>query len=129
MDVVAEVLKLKGIKRAAVVHGDGFDEITPTGETEIILIEGQNIERLTIYPEEFGIKRCREDDLKIRDREHSLSIMKMLLSGKGPETIKDMVAMNLGMALYLLEEDITLKDAVSLAREKIDKGTSSINVN
>ena len=122
MDTMAKVLQLKGIKRAAVVHGDGFDEITPTGETQVILIEENNIKKFTITPEEFEIKRCSEQDLKIKDKNQSLEIMKLLFEGNAPQPIKDMVALNLGMALYLLNENMRLKDAVKSARQRIDKG-------
>ncbi len=121
MQTVAEVLKKKQIKRAAVVHGDGFDEITPTGETDVLLINGE-IKPMKIIPEDFDIKRCSPDKLQIRDREHSLNTMKLLMEGKAPQPIKDMVSLNLGMAIYLLEEEISLKDAVDMARDKVNRG-------
>lgn len=122
LELVANVLKMKKIKKGAVVHGDGYDEITPTGETKAILIEHENLKHITIIPEEFGIKRCSYEDLRCDSLEASLNIMKALFSGKGPEAIKDMVSLNLGMAIYLLEDNLSLKDAVKMAKNKINRG-------
>ncbi len=122
LDIVANVLQKKKIKRGAVVHGDGYDEITPTGKTKIILIENGDIKHVTITPEEFNIKRCSDSDLRCKSLEDSLNIMRSLFVGNGPQPIKDMVALNLGMSLYLLEDNMSLKDAVSLAQTKINKG-------
>ncbi len=122
MEVVAEVLRRKGVYRAAVVHGDGFDEITPTGETEVLLISKGEISHLTLSPQDFGIARCREEDLRCRDRDEAISLMEKLLMGTGPQPMLDMIILNLGMALFLLEEDISLQDAMSLARHKVARG-------
>lgn len=125
LELVANVLSKKKIKKGAVVHGDGYDEITPTGETKVIVVENGNLKYITITPEEFGIERCTSEDLKCNSLEESLNMMKLLFSGNAPQAIKDMVALNLGMAIYLLEDNMTLKDAVNLAKKTINKGISS----
>ncbi len=122
METIAEVLKIRGIKRGAVVHGEGFDEVTPTGETHVILVESSGISHLKIVPEDFGIRRCQEEDLRCRDKEEAISLMERVLIGGGPSPIRDMVTLNLGLALFLLEEGLSLKDAMEKARLKISKG-------
>jgi len=122
MDLIANVLKMKNISKAAVVHGDGFDEITPTGETKVILIKDGKLLSMSITPEDFGIKRCTHKDLQCKNLEDAIKMMEQVLDGEGPQPIKDMVALNLGMAIFLLEDEISLKDAVERAKSKTNQG-------
>ncbi len=126
MELIAQVLKKKGINRAAVVHGDGFDEITPTGETKVILVHQDQISNFTIKPEDFGIKRCTSDELTCKDRDRAIELMAMVLKGKGPDAIRNMVALNLGMCIFLLEDSMSLKDAILMAKDKVERGITKI---
>ena len=50
IEPVAETLKALGTERAWVVHGDGFDEITTTGETHVAELVGGEIRSFTLTP-------------------------------------------------------------------------------
>ena len=54
---VAETLKALGADRAWVAHGDGYDEITTTGETQVAELVGGEIRSFTLTPEAVGLKR------------------------------------------------------------------------
>ncbi len=121
--LIANVLHLLDIKHAAVVHGaGGFDEITPCGSSEIAFISKQGIDLQNIHPGEFDIPLCNPDDLAFPDTKDSLGLMESILQGKGPEAVKNMVVLNLGMSLYLLEEDLDLNTAMQIAGRKLQQG-------
>ncbi len=119
---MATVLRDRGVHRAAVVHGNGYDEITPTGDTRVILISSGEMKELIISPESLGISRCREEDLRCENREEAISLMERVLLGGLTGPVRDMVAMNLAMALFLLEEDISLEEAMDISLKKLEQG-------
>ena len=47
-----------GTKRALVVHGSGMDEISTTGETQIVELNDGKITKYTITPEKLGVNRA-----------------------------------------------------------------------
>ncbi len=69
VEPVAETLKTLGTEHAWVVHGDGYDEITTTGETQVAEVAGGEIRNFTLAPESFGLARHSRDDLRGGDRE------------------------------------------------------------
>ena len=48
-----------------------------------------------------------------------------ILAGKGNPAMRDMVALNLGCALHLLEDGLTLKQGVDKARDAIASGIAA----
>jgi anthranilate phosphoribosyltransferase len=126
LDTMARVLALSGIQRAAVVHGaGGFDELTPCGPARIVRVEGSRCREEVLDPADLGIARCRPDELACRDKEHSLAMMREVLAGRGPRPVLDMVALNLGLAVCLLEEELGLTDALLLAERRVRSGIGS----
>lgn len=97
----AQVLKVLGAERAVVVHGaDGLDEITTAAATFISEYNGRDILSYEITPEEFGIKRISESELKGGDPAENARLMTLILQGKGMRAHMDVVALNAGFALY-----------------------------
>lgn len=123
LKLVAQTLALTGSKRAAVVHGaGGFDELTPCGTGQVLFVEGKKIIELPINPQEYGIAPCTETDLACKNREEAISLMRQALQGKAPKAIAEMVALNLALALLILEEDLNFKQCLILARKKVSLG-------
>ncbi len=79
---VAEVLRILGISRAMVVHGDGLDEITTAGETFVTELAKNQIQEYTISPEMFGLARAAPADLLGGDPEENARILCEILTGK-----------------------------------------------
>lgn len=53
---IAETMVSMGMKRAAVVHGSGLDEVAIHGTTQVAEIRDGKIEEYTLSPEDFGWK-------------------------------------------------------------------------
>ncbi|GFK93978.1 Anthranilate phosphoribosyltransferase [Fundidesulfovibrio magnetotacticus] len=124
--LIAEALALSGIQRAAVVHGaGGFDEISPFGPAEVVWIRDGWTRRETLDPETLGIPRHKLSEVAVANKDEAVAVLLELLQGHGPEAMKDMLALNLGCCLHLLEDGLTLKDAVAKARAAIDQGKAA----
>ena len=61
---LAEVLRDLGSESVWVVHGDGLDEITTTGTTQVAALEGGKIRSFELTPADFGVESVKIDDLK-----------------------------------------------------------------
>jgi len=123
--LIADVLAMSGITRAAVVHShSGFDELTPCGPADVALIDNGQSRLTQLDPRKLGLPVSPESELIFPEREETLRVMRAVLAGKGPEAVQNMVALNLGLALHLLEEEMTLQDAVTLALDTVRRGTA-----
>lgn len=118
---VAETLKALGTDRAWVAHGDGFDEITTTGETKVAALADGEITTMTLTPEAFGLARYRREDLRGGDAAFNAAALRMMLGG-APGAYRDTVLMNAGAGLVVSGKAATLADGISLARDSIDSG-------
>jgi anthranilate phosphoribosyltransferase len=125
--MMAQVLAArKGLERAAIVHGaGGFDELTPCGPGQVIFIERGVIREAVIDPADYGLSTCVPRDLTCDSKEEALRLQRQVLAGQGPKSLKDMVALNLAVALHLLEDDLPLDLAVDMAQAKVDQGVST----
>ena len=121
---LAEVLNLLGVKRAFVVHGlDGMDEITTSTETVITELNRGEIKTYTVRPEDFGIKRTKEKDLKGgKTLEDNKKIVENILKGKESEEKIGIVALNAAFALKLTERVESVKEGVDMVLKAIGKG-------
>lgn len=120
VEPLAQVLNNLGVKRAMVVHGrDGIDEISLSAETFCCEIRDGELTTYTITPEQFGLKKCLKEDLVGGGPEENAAITRQILSGeKGPK--RDAVLLNAAACIYLVKDNVTLKEAVEIAEETID---------
>ena len=106
MQLLAQTLVEEGGVTGAVVCGfGGYDELTPTGVADIVFVFDQELRRTTIDPQAYGFSLCSEEELAIDNPDHAAAVLRELLRGQGPKPMQDMLALNLGLALYLLEHD------------------------
>ena len=122
-ELVAEVLRNIGVKRAFVVHGsDGLDEVTLTGTTMCVELDGDDLSRLDLTPESFGLPQLSTDDISgdFEPEECAVIATKILSGEKGAK--RDIVVANAAIGLYLGGKEDTIEKAARLAEKLLDSG-------
>lgn len=121
---VAETLKNLGAESAWVVHGDGFDEITATGETRVSALAGGRLESFTVTPEEFGLQRYAREALRGGDADYNAQALRSVLSGERG-AYRDTVLMNAGAGLVVAGRATNLREGIEQAAAAIDAGRAA----
>lgn len=125
LPLMAETLRLTGVQRAAVVHGaGGYDELTPFGPGQVAYLRDGGVELARLDPAELGLADDRPQAVTVSGPQEALAVLRAILAGQGPEPARKMVALNLAMALHLLE-DMPLADAASKAMEAVRSGRAA----
>jgi anthranilate phosphoribosyltransferase len=118
---VAETLKALGAEHAWVAHGDGYDEITTTGGTQVAELVGGEIRSFTLTPEAVGLKRHTKDELRGGDAAYNAQALRDMLGGAAG-AFRDTVLMNAGAGLVVAGKATTLADGMATAAQAIDSG-------
>lgn len=121
VEPVAETLKALGAAHVWVAHGDGYDEITTTGETHVAELADGKIRTFTLTPEEFGLSRHTKDELRGGDSAYNAKALRGVLSGRAG-AYRDTVLMNAGAGLVIAGKAATLKEGMDAAAAAIDAG-------
>ncbi|MFC1624089.1 anthranilate phosphoribosyltransferase [Candidatus Omnitrophota bacterium] len=121
-ELMADVLKNLGTKRAFIVHGlDGLDEITITGKTKVSELKNKKVRTFYVKPQDFGMKPAKLADIKGGSAEDNAKITRDVLKGKkGPK--KDIVLLNAAFALVAGEAAKDFKKGIKMAEESIRSG-------
>jgi len=121
VEPLARVLGALGSTRAWVVHGEGLDEITTTGETHVAEWREGQIRLFTITPEAVGLPRVSLADLRGGDPAENAAAIRELLDGaKTP--YRDITLLNAAAALLLAGKVETLREGVAAGAAAIDGG-------
>jgi anthranilate phosphoribosyltransferase len=124
VEPLARVLGALGAQRAWTVHGQGMDEITTTGETQVAEWRDGQVRLFRITPEAVGLPRAALADLTGGTPAENAREMRVMLGGaKGP--YRDVVLINTAAAFLVAEKVETLREGVELAGRVIDDGRAS----
>lgn len=116
---LAEVLRNLGVKRGMVVYGqDGLDEVSLSSRTTCCEIRDGKLSNYILEPEDFGFKKCKKEDLVGGDPKMNAMITRAILNGV-PSEKADAVLLNAAVCIYMVRDNITIKEAVEIAREMI----------
>ncbi len=118
---LAEVLCALGTDHAWIVHGQGLDELTTTGETQVAECKDGQVLTFTVAPEDAGLPRTTLDRLRGGDAEENAAALAALLDG-APGPYRDVVLLNAAAAFVVGGKVTDLKSGVALAAEVIDDG-------
>ena len=120
IEPLAKVIVELGVKRGMVVYGmDKLDEISLSAPTKVCEIKDGTLHNYEIKPEDFGLSRCKKEDLAGGDPKENAAITLAILNGeKGAK--RDAVLLNAGAALYIGEKAKSIQEGINLAARLID---------
>ena len=122
-EVIAGTMANLDVKRGFVVSGeDNMDEFTLTGSSTVSEIKDGKVETYEITPEQFGLKRCKIEELQGGDGAVNAQITKDILSGKERGAKREIVLLNAGAALYIGGKVDSIEEGIRIAGETIDSG-------
>jgi len=124
LEPVAEVLKQQGAESVWVVHGDGLDEMTTAGVTQVAALENGNIRTFEVAPEDVGLARARPEDLKGADAAHNAAALRKVLAGE-KNAYRDISVLNAGSALVVAGMAKELVQGIDMASNAIDSGAAA----
>jgi len=121
VEPLARVLGALGTERAWVVHGEGLDEMTTTGVTQVAEWRDGGLRLFNVTPEAVGLPRAASADLAGGDPPANAEAIRRLLAGE-TGAYRDIVLLNVAAALLVAERVETLRDGVDVAAASIDEG-------
>ena len=122
VEPLAKVLSNLGVKRALVVYGqDRLDEISASAETSVCEVKNGTFKSYTISPEQFGLIRCKKEELTGGTPDENAAITKAVLAGEQGAR-RTAVVLNAGAGLYVAGKADSIEAGVRLAEELIDSG-------
>lgn len=98
---IAETMVQMGLKRAAVVHGSGLDEVAIHGVTHVAEIKDGEITEYTLTPQDFGLETYPLEAIKGGEPQENRAIIENILTGKGTPAQVAAVAVNVALLLRL----------------------------
>ena len=120
IELLAKVLVELGVKRGMVVYGmDKLDEISLSAPTKVCEIKDGTLHTYEIKPEDFGLSRCKKEDLAGGDPKENAAITLAILNGERGAK-RDAVLLNAGAALYIGEKAKSMQEGINLAARLID---------
>lgn len=121
---IAEVLRDLGSESVWVVYGDGMDEITTTGITNVVALEDGKIRSFELTPEDFGLPVATLADLKGGDGLANAAALRAVLGGTR-NAYRDISLCNAAAALVVAGKAEGLADGMRIATQALDSGEAA----
>jgi anthranilate phosphoribosyltransferase len=113
------------VQRAFVVHGEpGWDEPTPAGRFELFAVTPGQVHREQRDPRDYGIARCKPEDLAGGDAEHNAQALEEVLTGRDRGPHHDALVLGAGLMLELTGRMPGLHEGIAAAKNVISSGDS-----
>jgi anthranilate phosphoribosyltransferase len=121
VEPLAHVLKALGSEHVWVVHGDGLDELTTAGTTQIAELKNGVISTFSLTPEEVGLPRVGIEDLKGGDPKSNAQALREVLDG-AKNAYRDIACLNAAAGLVVAGLAADLSQGLEQASASIDSG-------
>jgi anthranilate synthase/phosphoribosyltransferase len=129
LPLLAHTLASMGGRSGAIVCGaGGYDELTTMGPAQVAYVRGGVVRFAGLDPAEFGFPPARPDDLAVSGPEEGTAVLRELLDGRGPEPMRQMLALNVGFGLHLLCPEKPLAACMIEGKTAIAKGVGGAMV-
>ncbi len=125
VESVARTLGLLGASSALVVHCDGLDEIGLHAPTVAARLQGGEVELLELDPRDAGVGAAPTGALAGGGVPENAARLRELLSGGGPTSQRDAIAINAGALLFVSDRTASLADGTALALDVLASGEAA----
>lgn len=122
LEPYAQTLMLLGQHRAMIVHGNGLDELALHGESQVLDLEHGDIRKLTLTPEDFGLKTYPLSELEGGEPDENRQMIEAALAGEGKEAHRAAIALNCSALLKLTGRVDNFKQGTELAMATMEAG-------
>jgi anthranilate phosphoribosyltransferase len=123
LEPMVRVLGALGAERAWAVNGQGMDELTVTGESQVCEWKDGEVRHFTVSPEDVGLPVRPLAELVGGAPDENAAALRGLLAGDHG-AYRDIVLLNAAAAFVIGDKAATLADGVALAAEVIDNGAA-----
>lgn len=128
LEKMATAARALGSEAAWLVHGDGMDELTVSGTSQVVELKDGTIRAFEIKPEDAGLSQHPLSALAGGDAAFNATAMLDLFDGK-PGAYRDAVLLNAAAGLIVAGAETDLKAAAALAAKSIDNGKAGAALN
>lgn len=122
VELLAETLRQSHIRKAAVVYGAGGYDSDAAGAHQDDDHPQRQADAHVPGSLDYGIQPCNPEELAVHSKSEAVDVLKNILAGNGPRAMMDMVILNVGVAMLLLEEHMDLSVCMAKAREAVCAG-------
>ena len=125
LDTIAGALARLGADRALVVSSaDGLDEMSTSGTTRVVEVDGRALRRYELAPEDVGLARTAFEHVAGGPPQRNADVTRRILAGeRGPA--RDLAVLNAGGAIYVSGRVDGLADGVRAAEAAVDSGAAA----
>ncbi len=120
---MAETLGALGAERAWLVHGQGLDELTLSGPTQVCEWHNGDLRHFSVTPEDAGLRYAPIETILGGDVAENAVALRALLEG-APGAYRDTVLLNAAAALIVANRAGDLREGVFMAAAAIDRGAA-----
>jgi anthranilate phosphoribosyltransferase len=122
LETIAGALAQLGAAKALVVSSaDGLDEMSTSGTTRVVEVDGGDLSSYEVSPEDVGLARADGAALAGGHPEDNARTARAIFAGeRGPQ--RDIAVLNAGAAIYVSGQVEALADGVRAAEAAIDGG-------
>ncbi|HET6182079.1 MAG TPA: anthranilate phosphoribosyltransferase [Acetobacteraceae bacterium] len=121
---MAETLGRLGTERAWIVHGQGLDELTVAGESQVVALERGEVRRFAVTPEDAGLPRAPVAAIRGGDAAANAAAIRALLGG-ARSPYRDTVVLNAAAALVVAGKAADVRAGAALAIRALDTGDAA----
>ena len=123
--LMADALAGMPIERAFVVHGShGWDEPTPVGPFMLLDVHQGHVSEQVRDPRDFGLERCRNEDLAGGDAAHNARALRATLGGEDRGPHRDCLLLGAALALEVAGRSRSAREGIEAAAAAIDSGAA-----
>jgi anthranilate phosphoribosyltransferase len=128
LDTIAGALSKLGARKALVVSSaDGLDEMSTSGTTRVVEVDGPQLHSYEVSPEDVGLPRARPEELAGGTPEDNAETTRRIFAGEpGPQ--RDLAVLNAGAAIYVAGRAETLEAGVREAEAAVDDGRAATSL-
>ena len=125
LDTIAGALARLGATKALVVSSsDGLDEMSTSGTTRVVEVDGSELHSYELAPEDVGLPRAALEDVAGGTPELNAETARRIFAGE-PGPRRDLAAFNAGAAIYAAGRSDTLEQGVRAAEAALDDGAAA----
>ena len=117
-------LRIHGSVKAWVVHGNGLDELTTTGDSTVLALEDDHVRTFTVDPVALGLAPAIPEELTGGGPAENAEAVRRVLAGDHGAH-RNIVVLNAGAALVVADRAVDLAEGIDLAVESIDSGAAA----